>query len=226
MTGSKPKPRSNSKPQTASKTARQDAVLMAALPHVVFDGWTPAALRRGAADAGLAPEDADLLFPGGGPAAIAHFIALADRMMVEDLARHDLSTLKHREKVALIVRLRLQRWTPHREAVRRALALTPLPAVAGTTLQGWYATVDAMWKAIGDRSVDFNFYTKRALLAGVYGATLLYWLNDRSEGCTATWAFLERRIDNVMQVPKLRQRLEQRLARLPNPLRLFAALRR
>jgi ubiquinone biosynthesis protein COQ9 len=92
--------------------------------------------------------------------------------------------------------------------------------MVGPALQGWYATVDAMWRSIGDTSIDFNFYTKRALLAGVYGSTFLFWLNDRSSDCSATWAFLDRRIENVMQVPKLRGKIMERLSRLPTPRRL------
>ena len=209
---------------TTSKVAQQDAVILAALPHVTFDGWGFAALRRGAVEAGLKESDADILFPEGARAAIAHFIALADRLMIEDIATRDMSTLKHREKIALLVRLRLERWTAHREAIRRALAISPLPSIAGTALQGWYGTVDAMWRAVGDKSIDFSFYTKRALLAAVYGSTLLFWLNDKSPDCTATWEFLNRRIDTVMQIPKLRAQLSARLERLPTPRRIFERL--
>lgn len=208
----------------SDKQTRRDAVILAALKHVPFDGWTISTLERAAEDAGFLPSDADLLFPGGVSDALAHFLALADRLMIEDYSKQDASKLKHREKIALIVRLRLERWTPHRESVRRALALSPLPSVVGNTVKGAYATIDAMWKAIGDKSVDFSFYTKRALLAGVYGSTLLFWLEDRSEHCKATWTFLDRRIDNVMQIPKIRGQITQRLSLLPSPRRLFERL--
>jgi ubiquinone biosynthesis protein COQ9 len=206
----------------SDKQTRRDNVILAALKHVPFDGWSHTTLERAAEDAGFLGSDADLLFPNGVPDAVAHFINLADRLMVEDYAKHDTAKLKHREKIALIVRLRLERWTPHRESVRRALALSPMPNMVAGTLKGTYATIDAMWKAIGDKSVDFSFYTKRALLAGVYGSTLLYWLEDRSEHCKATWAFLDRRIDNVMQIPKLRGNITKRLSQLPTPGRIFA----
>jgi ubiquinone biosynthesis protein COQ9 len=203
------------------RTTQQDAVITATLPHVIFDGWGFTALKRGAVEAGLKESDAERLFPNGARDAVAHFIAMADRRMVEDLATHDLSKLKHREKIALVVRLRLERWTMHKEAIRRALALSPLPSMAGASLQGWFGTVDAMWRAVGDKSVDFSFYTKRMLLAGVYGATLLYWLNDKSEDGAASWAFLDRRIDDVMQIPKLKSRVQ---SRLPDPRRLIERL--
>ena len=112
--------------------------------------------------------------------------------------------LKMRERIKGAVRIRLERHAGEREAVRRALALLSLPFNAGLALKLLYKTVDAMWYAAGDTSTDFNFYTKRATLAGVYSSTLLYWLNDRSPGSEATWGFLDRRIDDVMKIEKLK----------------------
>ena len=79
--------------------------------------------------------------------------------------------------------------------------------------------------AAGDRSTDFNFYTKRGLLAGVYAATTLYWLDDRSPGFEATQAFLDRRLADVMAIPRLGSRVREFAARLPDPF-LFLRLAR
>ena len=204
-----------------AKTAERDAVITAALPNVAFDGWSQKTLADAAEAAGLKGA-VPRLFPGGPPDAVAHFMDMADRAMVADLKAHDLSALKVRAKVALGVRLRLERWTPHREAVRRALSLAPHPGAAGPVLRNWFRVVDLIWRAAGDRSVDFNFYTKRGLLAAVYGATLMHWLDDRSEGCAATWAFLDRRIENVMQVPKIKAKITEGLKAFRNPFSLLA----
>jgi ubiquinone biosynthesis protein COQ9 len=114
----------------------------------------------------------------------------------------------------------------HREAVRRALGLLALPhnaPVAATTL---WRTVDAIWYAAGDTATDFNYYTKRGLLAGVYSATVLYWLEDRSEGLADTWTFLDRRIGDVMRVPQALGAIRDRLAAFPNPFKPFFAKQR
>lgn len=208
------------------KTEARDKLIRAALPHVPFEGWTTKTLNAAAESAGLGGAAAVRLFPGGAKEAIAHFQDLADRLMVEDLAATDLASQKVRARVTLAVRTRLERWTPYREAVRRALALSPLPQFAGGLLRGWYNTVDAIWRICGDRSTDFNFYTKRGLLAGVYASTLLYWLDDRSEDCAATWAFLDRRIADVMQFPQWKAKVTARLQALPDPRRVLARLTR
>lgn len=209
----------------AEKLAQKDAVLRAALPNIPFDGWRMTTLEAAAEKEGLGRVAAHRLFPGGAKDAVAHFRNLADRLMREDLARLDLAGMKIRERIATGVRLHLERWTPYREAIRSALALSPLPPFAGDSLRGWYSTVDAIWRAAGDKSTDYNFYTKRGLLAGVYASTLVYWLNDRSEGCAETWKFLDRRIQNVMEIPKLQKRLTDGLKLLPDPRRLFNRVR-
>jgi ubiquinone biosynthesis protein COQ9 len=205
------------------------AVLAATLPHVPFEGWTMAALSAGARDLGRDEADALLAFPEGGLDAVLFWSRDADRRMLAALEATDLSALRTRERVTTAIRQRLTEVAPHREALRRALGLLALPHNAPRAAELTWRTVDAIWWAAGDTATDWNFYSKRALLAGVYGATLLRFLEDRSEGCADTWAFLDRRIADTMRIPKAAARLREGLARLPDPfalLRGFGASRR
>jgi ubiquinone biosynthesis protein COQ9 len=178
----------------------RDKLCAAALAHVPFDGWTGRALRAGAADLGLDPALAANAFPGGPAELLAAFSTEIDRAMLVALEARDLKSLKHRERIATGVRTRLELLAPHREAVRRGLSFLALPKHAALGAKCLYRSVDAIWHAAGDTSTDYNFYTKRMLLAGVYSATLLFWLNDESEGFAATWAFLDRRIGEVVRI--------------------------
>lgn len=199
----------------------REQLLSATLPHIPFDGWTMVAFHAGMRDAGADPGLAANAFPGGMTEMIEYWNRLADRRMLESLAAIDLDSMKVRERVARAVRLRLEQAAAHREAVRRGVAFLALPQNGPLAARCLYRTVDAIWHAIGDRSTDHNFYTKRALLAGVCGATVLFWLNDRSPDAAATWAFLDRRIEDVMRIPKAMARVERLAERLPNPFRLF-----
>jgi ubiquinone biosynthesis protein COQ9 len=195
---------------------------------VPFDGWTARALDAAVADAGLPPGAAARLFPGGLAQVAEQVSDWADRRMLARLAVLDGASMRMRERIATAVRARLEVLAPHREAVRRLLGYLALPGNVALSLRLTYRTVDAMWYAAGDRAADFSFYTKRALLAGVHGATTLFWLADRSEGFADTWAFLDRRIDDVMRIPKLRGRLEKsagRLFRTPSAFRPPSASR-
>jgi ubiquinone biosynthesis protein COQ9 len=205
------------------RDAERRRLMKAVLPHVAFDGWTHQSLTAGFADAGREAWEVRRYFPGGPADALALFSAEADREMLEALGELDLDTMRVRERVAQAVRLRLEAIEGHKEAVRRGLAFFALPGHAPQGLACLYRTVDAIWYAAGDRSTDYNYYTKRLLLAGVFSSTLVFWLNDRSEGAAASWAFLERRIDEVMKVGGHLGKTVGRLLDLPE--RLFAGLR-
>ena len=192
--------------------ADPDAALRARLADAVaaeatFEGWSRAALAAASRRQELPVGEAGRLFPGGPVQVLTYVSERADVRTVEDMEKEGVANLKIRDRIKSAVRIRLERHTGDREAARRALALLSLPFHAGLGLKLLYRTVDAMWYAAGDTSTDFNFYTKRATLAGVYSSTLLYWLNDRSVGSEATWAFLDRRIDDVMKIEKLKSQI-------------------
>lgn len=205
--------------------AMRDEILLAALPHIAFDGWGETALQRGAVDAGYDGAAARRLFTGGAAEMIACHSRYADRRMLEALETQDLDAMKVRERITAAVRTRLEQNVPYREAVRRGVTFLAMPQNAALATRLLYRTVDAMWHAAGDTATDHNFYTKRALLAGVYMATLMCWLNDKSEGFEATWAFLDRRVAEVLQIPKAMARAGRILGRLPDPFRLLRAAR-
>jgi ubiquinone biosynthesis protein COQ9 len=199
---------------SAHLEAERAAILAAALAHAPFDGWTTVLLERAVKEAGFDKTMARRAFPGGASELIEAFVADADARMVAALETRDLTGLRVRERIATAVRLRLEQNEAHREAIRRAIAVHWRPSHGPAALKGAYRTVDAIWRAIGDTSTDFNFYTKRGLLAAVYGATLLYWLDDASDGFADTWAFLDRRIDDIMRIQKTRGRLEKLAGRV------------
>jgi ubiquinone biosynthesis protein COQ9 len=205
---------------------RRDTLLLAVLPDVPFDGWSRATIIAAGARVGIDAAETASLFPGGARDAVAAFSRWADRAMLATLAEQNLEAMKVRERIAAAARARLAALEPHREAVRRSLSLLALPHNAPLSLKLLYETVDQMWHAAGDTATDFNFYTKRGLLAGVYAATTLYWLDDRSPGAADTHAFLDRRLADVMAIPRYGARLREGLDRLPNPLRLLRPARR
>ncbi len=199
--------------QTPERLPERDTAIAAMLAHAPFDGWTKRALRRGLADIDAPEDDAELLFPGGAVDMVACFCDLADRQMEAAAAEMDMSELRLPKRVRAIIALRLKQNRPHKEAIRRALAVLALRgrpvAAAGCTAR----TVDSIWHAAGDMSADFSWYTKRAILASVYSSTLLFWLRDASEGDGETLAFLDRRLAGVGAIGKLRRRLEGVLGR-------------
>jgi ubiquinone biosynthesis protein COQ9 len=196
-----------------AQAKKKEAVLLAALPHAAFDGFTDSVLQKAGAEAGVSKADLARLFENGPISLVEYYSDWADAIMVAQLG--DLKAMKMRERIAAAVKARLAALKPHKEAARRAAALLSLPTHASLGAKLVYRTVDAMWRAAGDTSTDFNFYTKRGILAGVYGATAMRWFNDAGEDEAATDAFLAARIENVMQFEKFKSKAKDALSNFP-----------
>ena len=180
-----------------------DQLLDAALPHVAFDGWSSTAFAAAVQEAEVNPVHAKTLCPRGAVDLAVAFHKRGDATMIAALKEADLSGMRFRDKVAFAVRLRI-RAVDDKEAVRRGTALFALPHMAPDGAKLIWGTADAIWNALGDTSRDVNWYTKRLTLSGVYSSVVLFWLGDDSLDMQATDAFIDRRIDNVMQFEKFK----------------------
>ncbi len=182
-------------------TARRDALLLAALPHVAFDGWSRRTLTAAALDAGLDHDAVEELFPAGVPDLVRHLSDWADREMAARLRdeAETVAEMRLRERVAFAILARLEALEPWKEAARRAAAVGILSPRAGTG-RATLVTADRIWRALGDRSTDYNWYSKRLLLAGVLTATFLFWLDDDGSDPERLPGFVARRIDEVIRV--------------------------
>ena len=187
----------------------RDRLLDAALSHVPFDGWTETTLRAAVSETGIDRELARLAFPRGGIDMALAFHARADRELARALDRADLQSMRMRDRIAFCVRKRIELVAEHREAVRRGASLFALPHHAPEGMRALWHTADLIWTRCGDTATDYNWYTKRMILASVISATMLYWLGDQSTDHASTRAFLERRIDDVMQFEKTKAAVEK-----------------
>lgn len=193
--------------------------------NAAFDGWGDEALAMAAeahdVDAGVAK----LAFPGGAADMIDAWFAHVDRTMLAALPPETLAAMKVRERIAGLVEARLDVVARDREALRRAVAVLALPQnVVRAGRLGW-RTVDTIWRAAGDTAVDYNHYTKRAILLGVYGATISVFLDDESESHADTRAFLQRRIDGIMRFEKAKAGFLKRSEHRPSLSRFVGRLR-
>lgn len=188
-----------------------------------FDGWGEAALGMAADELGLDRDVARLAYPGGAVDMIDAWFAHVDRVMAERLPPERLGELKIRERIAALVEARLEAVAPDREALRRALAV--LATHPGRAARLGWRTVDGIWRAAGDTAVDYNHYTKRAILLGVYGATVTVFLDDESDGFADTRAFLRRRIDGILRFEKFKAGVANRAQYRPSLSRFVGRLR-
>ena len=175
----------------------------------IFDGWNETALAEAAREARVDPAVACLAFPGGAMDMIAGWVASVDGEMTAAFDPLVLAQMPIRERIRSLVWFRLEAVAGLEEALRRALAIQAMPQnLARSAKLGW-ASADAMWRLAGDTATDYNHYTKRAILASIYAATLAVFVSDESAGKADTRAFLDRRIEGVMKFEKAKAQLLQ-----------------
>lgn len=188
----------------------RDALAPHLAPNAAFDGWSAAAIAAAADAIGADRDVAGLAIPAKPVEMIDLWFAHVDRAMARRLPPETLAAMKIRAKITALVEARLDLLAPDREALRRAIAILAMPQnAARATRLGW-RSADTMWRLAGDTATDYNHYTKRAMLAGIYAATIAVFLNDESEGQAETRAFLARRIENIMQFEKAKAKLAAR----------------
>ena len=188
-------------------TSQPNDLLDAILPHVAFDGWSALAFAAAADDLGLSKVEAEARCPNGATDLAKAYHARGDAQMIAAMEAADLSGMRYSEKVAHAIWLRLA--SGDREVVRKGATLFALPQHASEGAALIWGTADAIWNVLGETSDDVNWYTKRATLSAVYGAVVLYWLGDDSDGNVETQAFIARRIDNVMEIEKVKAKARE-----------------
>lgn len=210
--------------QNPSDAARE-AIFKAALKHVPFEGWTSKNLRMATADAGLPDGAEELYFPGGALELIRYWSGRMDAQTADHLASLDLGAMRIRDKVTSGVLARLETIGPHEEAARRALSRLSLPDGLPQAASQLWGSADTIWRGIGDTSTDGNYYSKRTILSGVIGSSMLSWLSDEEFDKASARAFLDARIENVMQFEKAKWDFKKRTADMPKPAEVLGRLR-
>jgi ubiquinone biosynthesis protein COQ9 len=192
-----------------SDEALKRAVLGAALERAALGPFGDALLTEAGKDAGASAGEIARLFPQGVLSLIEFYSFATDAEMEKRLAALELAGMPVRTRISTAVLTRLAILKSHKDAARRAAAHLSLPPNLPRAAKLLYRTVDSMWRAAGDLSTDFNFYTKRGILAGVYTATLMHWFNDTSADERDTEVFLAHRIENVLQYEKFKARVQK-----------------
>ncbi len=194
-----------------------DVILDKLLQNAAFDGWTDQAVKIAVRSLDL-QEGAEHIYAAGGALGLMRrWSNRLDTEMAARLSALDLETMRIRDKVTEAVWIRLELLRGHEDAARRAMARLSLPDANAQGAAQLWASADAIWTAIGDRSEDYNYYTKRAILSGVIGASLLAWLSGDNDDKAEARAFLQRRIENVMQFEKAKAQTLGAVSGLPKP---------
>ncbi|HTG63080.1 MAG TPA: COQ9 family protein [Sphingomicrobium sp.] len=193
--------------------------------HAVFDGWTQKAVDSAAAELGIEPAQARLAFPKDAPHMIEAWIEGVDAAMTAHFTPKLVEAMRVSQRIRAMIWFRLETTGPAREAVRSALSILAMPQNVPLALHTGWRSADLMWRLAGDTATDYNHYSKRLILSGVYTATLLAWLDDQSEGWADTAAFLDRRLAGVGRFEKWKAEWRGSELRRPSLARFLGRLR-
>ena len=186
----------------ATPTPLESIRLKLALPvgeNAAFDGWNGKAIDTAAEQIGVDLAQARLAFPGRPADMVDAYIQGVDAAMEAHFTPKRIAEMRIRDRIRALVWYRLEVMAPAREAVRTGLSLLAMPQNVPLALKIGWRSADLMWRIAGDTATDYNHYSKRLILSGVYASTLLNWLDDQSEGWMDTGAFLDRRLAGVMR---------------------------
>jgi ubiquinone biosynthesis protein COQ9 len=217
----------NSKPVIDDASSTPDemrgAILDAVMAHVPFDGWSEDSIKKAADDVGVTRAYIKLSFSEGAADMVDAYLKRIDAEMLAGLKKLPVDDIRIRDRISTAIKLRMEINQKNREVVARTVSFLAMPHNTPLSVRSLWRTADIMWRWAGDKATDYNHYTKRVVLSGVYSSTLLYWLNDLSEDYEDTWSFLDRRIENVMQFEKLKAKGLKFIDNIPGLADVFGA---
>jgi ubiquinone biosynthesis protein COQ9 len=199
-----------------TREEKKEIFLYSLLDKVSKNGWSDDILSVCSEDSVLSSDEVRVFFPHGRIDLLKFWFSLSDSLMLKDLKEIEIENLKIRERIKIIIKKRLQRWVLYRSAIKKTIPLLLQPTYNQYIIFSLGVTLDLMWRVAGDKSVDFNYYTKRGLLFGVYSSTLVFLLDDSSEDFIETWNFLDRRVEEVLEIPKFKKNIDNTLSACMN----------
>ena len=67
-----------------------------------------------------------------------------------------------------------------------------------------FKVCDEIWFLAGDKSLDFNYYSKRIILMNIYSTGLIYWIFDKSPKKIKSNEYISKQIKNVSKIGKFK----------------------
>ena len=179
-------------------------ILKLSLKKLRLHGWSDELLEEVSYELYKDHHKAEIIF-GSVKNLVDYYLQDIDNKMLEKLKKLDPKKLKIREciKQAILIRINLLK----QDHVKETLKFFANPLNADLGLSSLMRTCDHIWHFAGDKSTDFNYYTKRILLSGVYSSTLLYYLKEPDP--KKIEEFVADRIDNVLTIGKFKQNVNE-----------------
>ena len=131
----------------------------------------------------------------------------------------NLIRMKTHKRIREIILLRLKINQNEKSLIKKTYFTLLLPQHSKIASMSLYKIVDQMWFIAGDKSTDFNFYSKRAILAAIYSSTFFYWINNQD--FKKTVQFLDLQLKKISKIPKIKKRIKNLTNFLPKIFKIL-----
>ena len=186
--------------------SKQDKLAKLFIQEVPKFGWSRETLLHCAKKQKLSTPNLALMFPSFEYDVLKHLIAQNNGLVEKNYNSFNNSRLKTRDKIKTIMELKFDSNAYLKDALPEMLKFLLRPGNIFMSIKMLHQNSDFIWKLAGDKSNDFNYYSKRGLLSMVYLATLIYWLNDKSNKGIGTKNFISKSVDGIVDgVSKFKQ---------------------
>jgi ubiquinone biosynthesis protein COQ9 len=175
-----------------------------------FEGWSNNTLEKAAKECGFDSGYLSIIYPGGISEFTNEFITECNDAALKVALDDNFAKLRTTQKVEEIIYRRIG--TYHNvlgsiDNVRKFVGYCGNPVNVPGSLRNIYSFSSDVWYLLGDKSTDFNYYTKRISLSAIYTKCMLYSLSDKSDNLTQTKKYIQKSIDGLMKINKLKQKV-------------------
>ena len=183
----------------------RNEILSDAKDYVIKHGWNEEMFSKVAKNSKYDTAVVLSLFPEGYLSLIQVYLDEINTKMTDESKKLNLIRFKVHERIRELCILRFKIMIKEKKIVCKTFLHLLLPNNYSFSLKNLYKTVDQIWYLAGDSSTDFNFYSKRAILASIYLTTILHFINN--ENLEETIILLNKQLKKVSKIPKIKERL-------------------
>ena len=150
-------------------------------------------------------------FPRGLDDVLLNFLRLNEEKLINisRLKKNIFTNLRVHEKIIFIIMEYLKILNNYKKSFKQLFLYMIINARFISANRVLFRIADQTWFISGDKSLDFNYYTKRLILMKVYLLTFLFWLkNEDTKNMDKTKVFVEKVIKRVLTFGKIKSRLK------------------
>ena len=165
-------------------------------------------LQKAIIESWFDPKLKDIFFENGLIDLFYFAFDLLNQEMLKEIAKIDLSNLGISGKIREFMKVRLELISKNYQSFRQIIFyLKHNPKSLAFSLKKSYQFADLAWYEIGDKSTDYNFYSKRILLSKIHLKTFSFFAKEKS--ADQALSYFDNQIKNILKFTKIKTEIKE-----------------